>query len=79
MNELFNIMNDEGSSIIEIATEKAMEVIENITSGFSEKDRKKLSLNAAKMTYKVARKLAPNRESKKQIKALYKSAKALLK
>lgn len=73
MNELFNI------EIAETVAEKAMDVIENMTSSFSEKDCKKLSLNACKMAYKVARKLAPNRESKKQIKALYKSAKALLK
>lgn len=77
MNKLFNIMDDGG--IIETATEKAMDVINSLCDNFSERDRKKLSLNAAKMTYKVARKLAPNRESKKQIKALYKSAKALLK
>lgn len=73
MNELFNI------EIAETVAEKAMDVIENMTSNFSEKDCKKLSLNVCKMAYKVARKLAPNRESKKQIKALYKSAKALLK
>lgn len=78
MIKLFNIMDDD-SGIIETATEKAMDVIENMTSNFSEKDCKKFSLNAAKMAYKVARKLAPNRESKKQVKALYKSAKALLK
>lgn len=77
MNEMFNINGD--LNLLETATEKAMEVIENMTSNFSEKDCKKLSLNAAKMAYKVARKLAPNRESKKQVKALYKSAKALLK
>ena len=74
MNELFNI-----EEIAETAAEKALDVIENMTSNFSEKDCKKFSLNAAKMAYKVARKLAPNRESKKQVKALYKSAKALLK
>ena len=78
MNELFNI-NDGDLNLLETATEKALDVIENMTSNFSEKDCKKLSLNACKMAYKVARKLAPNRESKKQIKALYKSAKALLK
>lgn len=77
MNEMFNINGD--LNLLETATEKAMEVIENMTSNFSEKDCKKLSLNAAKMAYKVARKLAPNRESKKQIKALYKSTKTLLK
>jgi hypothetical protein len=73
MNELFN------NEIAETVAEKALDVIENMTSNFSERDCKKFSLNAVKMTYKVARKLAPNRESKKQIKALYKSAKALLK
>lgn len=72
MNKLFNIMDD---GIIETA----MDVIEKVSDNFSEKDCKKFSLNAAKMAYKVARKLAPNRESKKQVKALYKSAKALLK
>lgn len=77
MNEMFNINGD--LNLLETATEKAMEAIENMTSNFSEKDCKKLSLNAAKMAYKVARKLAPNRESKKQIKALYKSTKTLLK
>jgi hypothetical protein len=78
MNELFNI-NDGVINLLERIEDKVMDVIDNMTSSFTEKDYKKLSLNAAKMTYKVARKLAPNRESKKQVKALYKSAKALLK
>lgn len=76
MNELFNFIADDG---METVADKAIAVIENVTANFSEKDCKKFSLNAAKMAYKVARKLAPNRESKKQVKALYKSAKALLK
>ena len=38
MNKLFNIMDD---GIIETATEKALDVIENMTSNFSEKDCKK--------------------------------------
>jgi hypothetical protein len=76
MKELVGIIvGDE----METMTEKALDVIENMTSNFSEKDCKKLSLNVAKMAYRVAKKLAPNRESKKQVKALYKSAKALLK
>jgi hypothetical protein len=78
MNELFNTTGED-LNLLERIEDKVMDVIDKMTSSFTEKDYKKFSLNAAKMAYKVARKLAPNRESKKQVKALYKSAKALLK